>query len=72
MATLAIHERFCRPLSSTDLLLAQLERVRFELNHDRALSFCFDAFSSREPVSTSLENALGVPENAPNLMIKVV
>jgi hypothetical protein len=22
------------------------ERVRFELNHDRALSFCFDAFSS--------------------------
>jgi hypothetical protein len=23
-----------------------LERVRFELNHDRALSFCFDAFSS--------------------------
>jgi hypothetical protein len=35
-----------------------LERVRFELNHDRALSFCFDAFSSREPVSTSLENAL--------------
>jgi hypothetical protein len=34
-----------------------LERVRFELNHDRALSFCFDAFSSREPVSTSLENA---------------
>jgi hypothetical protein len=23
-----------------------LERVRFELNHDRAPSFCFDAFSS--------------------------
>jgi hypothetical protein len=23
-----------------------LERIRFELNHDRALSFCFDAFSS--------------------------
>jgi hypothetical protein len=35
-----------------------LERIRFELNHERALSFCFDAFSSREPVSTSLENAL--------------
>jgi hypothetical protein len=35
-----------------------LERVRFELNHERALSFCFDAFSSREPDSTSLENAL--------------
>jgi hypothetical protein len=31
----------------------------FELNHDHALSFCFDAFSSREPVSTSLENTLG-------------
>jgi hypothetical protein len=38
--------------------LILLERVRFELNHDRALSFSFDAFSSREPVSTSLENAL--------------
>jgi hypothetical protein len=25
---------------------AALERVRFELNHDHALSFCFDAFSS--------------------------
>jgi hypothetical protein len=35
-----------------------LERVRFELNHDRALSVCFDAFSSHEPDSTSLENAL--------------
>jgi hypothetical protein len=28
------------------------------LNQNRALIFCFDAFSSREPVSTSLENAL--------------
>ena len=27
-------------------------------NQNRALIFCFDAFSSREPVSTSLENAL--------------
>jgi len=26
-----------------------------------ALAFCFDAFSSREPVSTSLENALYSP-----------
>jgi hypothetical protein len=25
---------------------------------DHALIFCFDAFSSREPVSTSLENAI--------------
>jgi hypothetical protein len=29
--------------------IGALERVRFELNHDRALSFCFDALSSREP-----------------------
>src|SRR5262249_42071031 len=35
-----------------------LEHVCFKLNHKRALSFCFDAFSSREPVSTSLENAI--------------
>jgi hypothetical protein len=42
----------------TELKEKLLERVRFELNHERALSFCFDAFSSREPVSTSLENAL--------------
>jgi hypothetical protein len=30
------------------------------LNQNRALVFCFEAFSSREPVSTSLENALGL------------
>jgi hypothetical protein len=29
------------------------------LNQNGALVFYFDAFSSREPVSTSLENALG-------------
>jgi hypothetical protein len=29
------------------------------LNQNRALAFCFDAFSSREPVPTSLENAIG-------------
>jgi hypothetical protein len=28
------------------------------LNQNLALDCCFDAFSSREPVSTSLENAL--------------
>jgi hypothetical protein len=28
------------------------------LNQNRALIFWFEAFSSREPVSTSLENAL--------------
>ena len=33
-----------------------LERVRFWM--ERALPFCFDAFSIREPVSTSLENTL--------------
>jgi hypothetical protein len=27
------------------------------LNQNRALVYCFDAFSSREPASTSLENA---------------
>jgi uncharacterized protein (DUF1330 family) len=35
------------------------------LNQNRALVFCFDAFSSREPVSTSLENALSVFVHAP-------
>jgi hypothetical protein len=34
------------------------ERVHSGLNHDGALSFYFDAFCSREPDSTSLENAL--------------
>src|SRR5204862_911384 len=34
------------------------EPFPFRLNRNGALSFCFDAFSSREPVSTSLENAL--------------
>jgi hypothetical protein len=28
------------------------------LNQNRAPGFCFDAFSSREPASTSLENAI--------------
>src|SRR5207237_1892784 len=40
---------------------SRLDRIRvfsFRLNRNGALSFCFDAFSSREPVSTSLENAL--------------
>ena len=30
-----------------------------ESDQNQAPGFCFDAFSSREPVSTSLENALG-------------
>ena len=32
-------------------------RARFRCNRNRALVFCSDAFSSREPVSTSLDNA---------------
>ena len=32
-------------------------RAPFRLNRNGALVSCFDAFSSREPVSTSLENA---------------
>jgi hypothetical protein len=43
-----IFEKDARPMMRAD----DLERVRFELNYDRALSFCFDAFSSREPLST--------------------
>src|SRR4051812_35122878 len=35
-----------------------LEPFPFRLNRNGALSFSFDAFSSREPASTSLENAL--------------
>src|SRR5258708_23928508 len=34
----------------------------------RALSFCFDAFSSREPPSTSLENALPPPPVLPDFL----
>jgi hypothetical protein len=30
------------------------------LNQNRALIFCFEAFSLREPVATSLENALAL------------
>ncbi len=35
-----------------------LEPFPSRLNRNGALGFCFDAFSSREPASTSLENAL--------------
>jgi hypothetical protein len=34
------------------------------LKQDRAPDLCFDAFSSREPVSTSLENAIDWPDAA--------
>jgi hypothetical protein len=33
------------------------------LNQNRALGFCFDAFSSREPAATSLENAMSRPNS---------
>jgi len=35
------------------------EHFRVSSNHENALSFCFIEFSSREPVSTSLENTPG-------------
>jgi hypothetical protein len=34
------------------------EAYSVSIESDQALNFCFDAFSLREPVSTSLENAL--------------
>jgi hypothetical protein len=37
---------------------ARLEPFPFRLNRNGALAPCLDAFSSREPESTSLENAL--------------
>ena len=37
---------------------AFLEHLRDSLNHKNALSLCFIAFSSHEPLVTSLENAL--------------
>src|SRR5712672_2602519 len=51
-------------VGSADALMGKpisirLEPFRFCLNQNRAPDSCFDAFSSREPVSTSLENALG-------------
>ena len=36
-----------------------LEQSRVSPNREIALGLCFIAFSSREPVPTSLENALG-------------
>jgi hypothetical protein len=37
-----------------------------DLDQNQRLSLCFNAFSSREPVSTAVENAMlaaGLPEN---------
>jgi hypothetical protein len=38
----------------------RLDHFRVSLNRENDLGPCIDAFSSREPVSTSLENALGL------------
>jgi len=49
-----------------------LEPFLFRLNRNGALLFCFDAFSSREPVPTSLENALALSRSAPDETAVVV
>ncbi|CAD5280347.1 hypothetical protein BOSE62_130095 [Bosea sp. 62] len=49
-----------RQLTWTLSLVPLLEQFRNSPNRGTALGLCFIAFSSREPVSTSLENALGL------------
>jgi hypothetical protein len=41
--------------------LEPLEMFRFMLNRNISRFFCYDAFSSREPAPTSLENAMDEP-----------
>src|SRR5882757_684739 len=41
-----------------------LELFPFRWNRNGALDSCFDAFSSREPASTSLENALAAEQSS--------
>ncbi|AUC95026.1 hypothetical protein CWS35_12840 [Bradyrhizobium sp. SK17] len=53
---------FNRRGAGQDCLRRQLEPIPFRLNRNGALDSCFDAVSSREPVSTSLENALVTDE----------
>src|SRR5665213_3741114 len=45
-------------LGLTGFMSTRLEPVPFRWNRNGALDSCFDAFSSREPASTSLESAL--------------
>ena len=45
-------------------MLRWLEPFRLWWNQSRGSNFCFDAFSSREPVSASLENALIIKSSA--------
>jgi hypothetical protein len=41
-----------------NFIIPKSSRAPFRWNRNGALVFCFDAFSSREPVPISLENAL--------------
>src|ERR1700723_3862293 len=52
------HSRPDTPASNARPFTRCLEPFPFRWNRNGALDSCFDAFSSREPVSTSLENAL--------------
>jgi len=47
------------PVATRSCMAFWLEPIPFRLNRNGALFPLFDAFSSREPVTTSLENALG-------------
>src|SRR4051812_43047968 len=44
----------------------RLESSPFRWNRNGTLDYCFDAFSLREPVSTSLENALARVHRTPD------
>jgi hypothetical protein len=62
VTTAAQAHKLRHPTNRTNLIavLPPLEPFPFRLNRNGALVSCFDAFSSREPVSTSLENALAI------------
>ncbi|NEU96787.1 hypothetical protein FNJ47_13285 [Bradyrhizobium sp. UFLA 03-164] len=49
--------------------MGALELLPFRSDRNGAPDFCFDAFSSREPASTSLENALRRGRLSMRLMI---
>jgi hypothetical protein len=40
------------------------------MESERGPAFCFDAFSSREPASTSLENAIGPVVRRDDLLLQ--
>jgi hypothetical protein len=58
LAELSQIEQRCEWQISLDSGQANLEPDRFGWNQNRAPGFYFDAFSSREPTATSLENAI--------------